>query len=1435
MFLAGAAALVLILAGSLFFLFYTDPGRRLTTRLIANALSVEGLTVRLEELGPGFPRHLRLARFTISDRRGAWLSGSGVRISWQPSALLRRRLVVTDLSLEKLVFHRPWQPEEKKAEPKGLPERRFPLKIEVQRLKVTRLTVETPVLGLKEAKDFSVEGRVQIAGATTRTVLSVAGLDGSGDRLHVQGQWDAEKTSLALDATLEEAPGGLLGRLLHLPEQTAIRAELAGRGPLQEVKGRLSLSLSRTATAAADFSADLSRTPRLRISGQGRLEPGLHLAPNLETLVGRQATLALEGHLQGERVLAVDTLKIGTPELQATARLSLNLDGLAVSGALTLNVTDFPRKAAVAGLKVEEGGRLDCRLGGTLLEPEVHVSTRLAKASFQGVSLSSIQLATNLGLTAPLTAGFKGLKAQGEMVLAGRHRPAFGANGEPLALSFQVQSETFRRLVFSRLRLAGPIGEVSAQGTLTVPELSVKALVEARLNDLARLPAVSARALSARALLSLRVEGLLRDPALRLGFAGRLLEPSGLPPYASALIGPVVSFEGEGRWQGKRLDLKRFVGRGKGVLNLSGAVIWDKKLLDLAWTLEAPALMRVWGVEARAPLRVKGVLAGGFERFRLEAEARCETIRAWDEEIRDVVARVEAADLPAKAQGRLEVKARAGARDIQAQARAALAPDRLSFTGLRLSVPGAEIQGQVSVLRPSGLMEGQGLLKARDLSQLGEEFGHRLSGTGEVEVSLHPDRGRQQVAFKAQMQKVCVGQACIQSLQMDVKADGLRDLEGVRASAVLERLRYGGLSLGRAEVQGRRDGPDLRLLATGKGRYLRPFELTVSGTWRVAEARRLLVVESISGTYDRNPLQLLRPMVLEMVNGKGTVSGLDLLLGSGRLTGQADLNGENIGADLKLLQVPLKAAGAFIPIPLSGQVSGNLALSGRLSDPHLEGTLWVYNFLPAEATNVRPLQAKMTLRLAQGRLAVEAQLTDQKGPPGLVKADLPVSFSLRPFSLVVHKDRPMSGSLKTALDLGLLTQLLALDNQVLSGPAQVDLALMGTWGAPRLSGQASLIHGYYEHLRLGILLYDVSVTLRADGQEIVLSDLSATDGEKGRITGQGWLRLDQAWEPSYHMELRLHQAQVVRSDLVTTSGDGRLTLEGTRRSGRLSGSVSFMPTEILLPQHLANQEPEVKVKEVNAGLVINPPVPEPLRRPFDLALDLAAEFPNRFHVRGRGLDATCKGAIRLGGTLSAPKLTGGLTLVRGRFMFLDKPFQLTRGGLTFDGQIPPAPFLEVAGENRQKGIAVMAHLSGPISSLRMTMESDPPLPQDEMLARLLFGRSMAEVSPLQALQLAKAAGELFGAYSWADPGLISRIRQALSVDLVGLHRTETGGTAVGLGASPMEKVYVQAEKEVDAAGYHILVEIELTPHFILQTDLNPITGSGFGLLWKYDY
>jgi len=66
-----------------------------------------------------------------------------------------------------------------------------------------------------------------------------------------------------------------------------------------------------------------------------------------------------------------------------------------------------------------------------------------------------------------------------------------------------------------------------------------------------------------------------------------------------------------------------------------------------------------------------------------------------------------------------------------------------------------------------------------------------------------------------------------------------------------------------------------------------------------------------------------------------------------------------------------------------------------------------------------------------------------------------------------------------------------------------------------------------------------------------------------------------------------------------------------------------------------------------------------------------------------------------------------------------------------------------------------------MASPEMELTSEPVLPSDEILARLLFGRSVSDISPIQALQLAQTANMLAGG---GEIDFMGKMRQFLGVD-----------------------------------------------------------------------
>ena len=60
-----------------------------------------------------------------------------------------------------------------------------------------------------------------------------------------------------------------------------------------------------------------------------------------------------------------------------------------------------------------------------------------------------------------------------------------------------------------------------------------------------------------------------------------------------------------------------------------------------------------------------------------------------------------------------------------------------------------------------------------------------------------------------------------------------------------------------------------------------------------------------------------------------------------------------------------------------------------------------------------------------------------------------------------------------------------------------------------------------------------------------------------------------------------------------------------------------------------------------------------------------------------------------------------------------------------------------------------------MSELDVQITSSPELPEDEILSRFLFGRSLSQISPVQALQIAAAIRSLSGG---DGTGVIDRLR-----------------------------------------------------------------------------
>jgi translocation and assembly module TamB len=424
------------------------------------------------------------------------------------------------------------------------------------------------------------------------------------------------------------------------------------------------------------------------------------------------------------------------------------------------------------------------------------------------------------------------------------------------------------------------------------------------------------------------------------------------------------------------------------------------------------------------------------------------------------------------------------------------------------------------------------------------------------------------------------------------------------------------------------------------------------------------------------------------------------------------------------------------------------------------------------------------------------------------------------------------------MDLARLTSFLALHDQMMQGTAGITLALGGTAAMPNLSGRIYATKGSYENYRTGTIIKDAEIEIEASNRDLHIKRAHGNDGGTGSISAEGWMNLDSPQAFPFRMDFAVNHSRIVRLDEATATVNGPGIFEGSLKRATLSGQFAIESAEIQIPKRLPMKLTGVDVIEIYGKESGAQPdqsiVNKKAQEGGNLFLDLSLRIPGRAMVRGRGLESEWQGDLTVRGNAGRPELTGRLSLVRGRFDLLSKRFDLTKGFISFSGSTPPEPLLDITGEARAKDLLARIQVIGPIQSLEIKLTSEPPYPADEIFAHLLFGRSLRQITPVQAVQLADALNTLRSA---DDFDLLGRTRRLLGVDELTLGETKEKEekTSVRVGKYVSETVYIKVESGISPETGKASLEWQVTPNITVETEVGVNASAGVGVNWRWDY
>jgi translocation and assembly module TamB len=433
-------------------------------------------------------------------------------------------------------------------------------------------------------------------------------------------------------------------------------------------------------------------------------------------------------------------------------------------------------------------------------------------------------------------------------------------------------------------------------------------------------------------------------------------------------------------------------------------------------------------------------------------------------------------------------------------------------------------------------------------------------------------------------------------------------------------------------------------------------------------------------------------------------------------------------------------------------------------------------------------------------------------------------------------DARMQAKANGTLDLALVDAFLAGGADRIKGKAEIDLSASGALKAPEVTGTLHLTDAGYENLRYGIKLRKIEADVRAAGPVIRIASLTATTPGRGQINGSGEVDLRNGIDT--RLKIQTRGATLIDTDLASAIVDSDLAVTGNlQKQLTLGGKIKVVKADIRVPDKLPPSVQEIEVTEVNAPPQAAARIAARQQQPKQalvVALDLAVDAPQQVAVRGRGLDAELGGALKVSGSADKPVIDGALKLRRGSLEIAGKRLDFTEGTLTFEGGDQIDPILDLTAQSRAQDLQVTAKVEGSARSPRITLSSVPEMPQDEILARLLFSKSAGALSPFELLQLAQATADLAGVSS--GPGVLDKIRQNTGLDRLSLEQSEgAAGPSLSAGRYVAKGVYVGVSQGAKSSTSAATVEIEVTPNVKVETEMGANADGKAGVNLEWDY
>ncbi|MGH6950176.1 MAG: translocation/assembly module TamB domain-containing protein [Vitreimonas sp.] len=850
----------------------------------------------------------------------------------------------------------------------------------------------------------------------------------------------------------------------------------------------------------------------------------------------------------------------------------------------------------------------------------------------------------------------------------------------------------------------------------------------------------------------------------------------GAPAIVPQLLGAAPRFDGRFTYENRGITVSHArLDGAKLRAGATGRIVSGQANLALEASARGP--LDIGGAQIAGALDATGRITGRLARPALNARASLSSFTAGGVAVSQPVVTFTLAPSGRGYAGRADVQGSVADKPLTAAANVAMASGALTLSNLDGQVAGMRAQGSAS-------FDPRGVTAVLDVDGALDGLAPGVTGRMTGDVQLAPNR----VVVDAHIADAASGDLRIRAATL--RAEGPFDAIAARFD-MRGRLRHAPLAF---EGTGLVDasGETTEVLIEGRG--------TLAG----------------ADIFTRAPIQA-------RLEGGRTQASLNVAIGDGAVSAQWEERGRALSGSAQIEDAPLAPLAAIWGERAEGRIDGRVTLANSGGGLNGEADVMLRNTRFAGRQSGR-LDMHIVGDLDPSRLRATVDASSTEGLTARFVADAPVVTSANPIRIALAPERRGRATWSVQGPAESLWAAARLQDQTLSG--QLDGEGELEFGAGYLSGDGhiEIVDGRFEDKLSGVTLVDLDARVAIDRRGVTIENFTASGPRGGRLTATG----GSANQREGRIAVTVHDMRIVDRPDARARANGELALAWEGLNSTLTGDLNVAEAEIDIA---ANPEAGIPTLEV---VEINRPDDEDFgeiqleqRTASATELDVRIRAPGRVVTRGRGVDAEWSLDLRLQGTARDPRLSGEARSVRGTLALSGQPFELDDARIVFDGD-PMDAEIDLTARRDTADLTAYIHLTGTARDPEVTFTSDPALPEDEILPHVLFGRSVEDLSGLEAAQLAASLASLSGR---ASLDLMGAARAAVGLDRFNVRQDAAGGFLVAGGVYLTRDVYLEVAR-TGLGQAQTRIEWTVRPRLVLITSFLGDGEQRVSLRWR---